>query len=486
MNTLVRGCSILSDADPHGYRQDVDILIEGSIIREIGSISPQVELASTIDGTGLLAIPGLTNAHTHSPENAIRATSERIPLEIWLLRSFLYRNNHPPSLTYLVTLIGAIEMVRTGTTSVLDHFLVDDQLPGEAISAAFRAYSDLGMRATVAPMLEDSDFVHARLQERHAKLPRQSLSMQDRTSIALQATEEAIDQWHGAQDDTLRCMPGPGGPQWCSDELIEGSVELSERYSTGLHAHVSETQLQSLVCNDSFGMSGIQRLDGLGFLTPRTSLAHCVWIGEPDIETIRQRSSIVVHNPVSNLKLGAGIAPILAMSSQGIPIALGTDGAASNDSQDMWSTMKTACLIHSPATPGGTGWLGASDALRMATVGGAEALGMATSMGRIRPGNLADLVLVDLKKSYIDPLPNAPRYLIYTQTPPEIAHVFINGKHVLRNGQINTVDESDVRSELRTALSEFDRENPRPLARIKHEEAQWQKAIKRYERRTER
>ena len=482
MTTLVESCSVLDSSKPSGYRTGVDIVISDERFIEVGLPQKGIEPDTTIDGSSLLAVPGLINAHTHSPENALRGTTERLPLELWLIRNFEGRKDLSPELTYLTTLVGGIEMVLSGTTSVLDHFLVAQEHFLECVDAAYQAYADLGMRATLAPMIEDRDFVLDQLSTQDPRIGEGRSNSLLSTESLLRATQEIIAKWHGEQNGTLRCMPGPGGSQWCSDELLLGAVQLASHYETGLHIHVSETELQERISKSVFGRSGIGRLAELGFLTPATSLAHCVWVDQSDLLLIAASGATVVHNPVSNLKLGSGVAPIRQMLSQHIPVALGSDGAGSNDTQNMWETVKTACLIHSPALSGEDGWLSSRDAVSMATTMGARALGQEDVLGQIEAGRLADLVLIDLTENYLDPLPDAFGYLVYASTAPRVRHVFVNGKHIVKDGDLVTVNGEKVRSELRKILTAHVEEESRDTNHVRRLEDLWRRAIERYAR----
>jgi 5-methylthioadenosine/S-adenosylhomocysteine deaminase len=440
-----------------------------------------------LDCRGLLAIPGLINAHTHSPEHVLRGTSECVPLEVWLVQQFALRANFPPHLIYLITLAGAAEMLRSGITAVLDHFWMAEGVTLPGLESAMQAYRDSGLRATLAPMLEDQDRMATAAQAANSSLSVLGAEPElQRALVAsrLEVLEAFLGKWHGQADGRLRAMPGPGGLQWCSEALLLECGRLAEQYDTGLHMHLSETRLQARVCRQVYGHGAALELDRLGLLGPRTSLAHCIWVDESELDCLGRRGACLVHNPVSNLKLGAGVAAVPEMLRRAVTVALGTDGAASNDSQDMFQTLKLAALLHSPARPGGA-WVNAQTALRMATLGGAQALGLAGQVGELRVGCWADLVLLDLSHAYADPLPDAARHIVYCETGDSVRHVLVQGQIVVKDRLWQGSDEVELRRELRAEFSAYEAAHARPARQVQALVLEWDRALAALESGTE-
>ena len=477
MKTLIKNCHLYAPDLPGKYLEKQDILIEGNIIQWIGKTSEWEETYLTVDGRGKLAIPGLVNAHTHSPENVLRGSTQRLPLELWLIKQFASQVNFPPRLTYLITLAGAAEMLSSGTTAVLDHLWMAETLTRDGLDSVMQAYEDSGMRASVAPMVENQDLVfdHARGINTSLFDPYSSDDTRLPASAQLEIVRDLIDNWHHKNDDRLRCLPGPGGAQWCSSDLLDGCRDLAQRYATGIHIHLAETRVQSIVCRNAYGHSAVKELHKLGLLNSGSSLAHCIWLDDTDFDLLAENRARVVHNPVSNLKLGSGIANLPEMTRRNIELALGTDGAASNDNQNMFAVLKLAGLLHSPAI-WDTTWLSATQVFDMATVGGAKVLGY-ENLGRLQVGKLADIVLVDLARSYQQPLEDAANYLVFCETGASVSDVIVNGQRVIRERRVITFDESQIYQELLENLYAYHRDHPRPMDKLQSLMCDWSQTL---------
>ena len=250
------------------------------------------------------------------------------------------------------------------------------------------AYREVGIRAAVAPLVEDQHRLNALILAENPDLSREVYGVSPPLSADeyLDLLDDFFQAWHLKHDGRLRCLAGPSGVQWCSDRLLVGSIELAERYDTGFHMHVEETKLHAVACRDLLGRSAVAHLAELGVLKERASLAHCVWIDDDDIERIVEADTTVVHNPVCNLKLGSGFAPILEILGRGGRVALACDGAASNDSQIMFESMKTAGLMHTVRSPDHRRWVSARRIFQMATVDAARVLRLQGDLGSIHCG----------------------------------------------------------------------------------------------------
>ncbi len=216
-------------------------------------------------------MPGLINAHTHSPENFLKARIEAVPLEPWLFE--LYGSSFPFSEReiYLAAMIGAIEMLKTGTTAVVDHFWVNGAMNGEALDAVMSAYRDIGIRAGVAPLVQDDHKINEMILAQNPELEGGVYGSSPPISAAeyIRVLEAFFRRWHGAEGDRLQCLAGPAGPQWCSPQLMAGSMEIAQRYNGGFHMHAEETKLQALSCRQFLGRSAVSHLATLGVLTDR-------------------------------------------------------------------------------------------------------------------------------------------------------------------------------------------------------------------------
>jgi 5-methylthioadenosine/S-adenosylhomocysteine deaminase len=446
---LLRGCDAL--VRPGDERRAVDVVLAGGAIASIApsGSAPAPAGARVVDAAGLLAIPGLVNAHTHSPENCLRGAGERLALEPWLCLMFGVGGRYDAHAHYVCALAGAIEMLRNGTTAVLDHlWMTPPNL--DAVDGAMRAYRDAGIRAGVAPLMGDSDATEALANAHGVDLSLASIPSQVGvlpTAELIAQLEASIAAWHGAEEGRLTVLAGPSGVQWASDALLAGLAEVAARHDTGLHIHLLETTVQDAAARHRFGRSGLRALDDLGVLNDRTSLPHSVWIDADDIARIAARGAVVVHNPAANLRLGSGRAPVADLLAAGATVALGTDGSASSDNQLVFDQVKLAALIHNDADAGV--WVGGAEALAMATTGGAAALGhRETGLGTLEPGAPADVTLLDRLDHGLAGAVALEGALALSEGGRAVRHVFVAGKQVVEEGRCTTVDEAAVLAEL--------------------------------------
>ncbi|MBN8866363.1 MAG: amidohydrolase family protein [Solirubrobacterales bacterium] len=460
---LIRGCDLL--AQPGQRLTAVDIEIADGAIRRISSAgeNPAPQGAEEIDGAGLLAMPGLVNAHSHSPENCLRGVGEGLLLEPWLLRMFGSSGLYTAEDHYVNAMAGAVEMLLLGVTTVVDHlWMTPPSLDG--VAGAVRAYEEVGIRAGVAPLMNDCDFTGELADAIEFDLGPALMSEQVRflePDDLLAQFEEAVSRWHGSSDGRIRILAGPGGVQWCSDELLGGLADAARNHGTGLHIHLLETFLQKAVCEKRFGRSGVAALEDLGVLGPNCSLPHSVWIEEEDIDRIVATDSIVVHNPAANLRLGSGRCPVGRLHERGGRVAVGTDGSASSDNQNLWEMVKLAALIHND----GPRWVSGADAITMATTAGHGVLAPGDRPdGRIVEGAVADLILLDQSADGLAGVQMLEAGLALSESGRSVRHVIVDGRVVVRDGRLTTVDADAVRSALREQVERRRRDVEAPPA----------------------
>jgi len=457
VSILIKGCLVIDEARPEGYVGSQNILIEGNRISKITSATvPEAGVEKVIQGADLLAIPGLVNSHTHSPENLPKGTKEKVPLELWIQDLFLVGDFSPREI-YLSTMLGAIEMLKTGTTAALDHFWMGGGLTPEGLDAAMQAYADSGMRAGVAPLVEDSDRV---LRSAAAVRPTlRALTRRMSEPMSAKAYVELLEwfftKWHLAERGRLRCLAGPSAPQRATDELLQGSLQVVRRHGGGWHTHAVETKVQAMVCFELYGRSAIAAMRERGLLGSDVSVAHCVWLDEADLDILADTETRVCHNAVCNLRIGSGVAPVIEMLERGIKVSIGTDGSASNDNQVMFDAIKVAGLIHTLRTRDHHRWPSARDILRMATSNGAAAIGMETELGELKAGSIADLTLLDISSMFFTPLNDAFVHLVYAENGSSVRTVIVDGRVVVEDGRILTVDEQNIMLEAREAWAKW-------------------------------
>ncbi len=459
---LIRGATLIDLALP---LERADLLIEGDRIARVEA-SLDVRAERVIEATGSYLIPGLIDAHSHSTQTFYRGFVDNLPLELWL--PYIVFGSQPltPRQVYVAAAVSAIELLKSGTTSVLDHGppLIPDFFDAW-VDAAMAGYRDVGMRAVVAPIYNNIDYFGTlyRDVDTAQKMSRPGWPQQPVAEL-VGALSRFLERWHAnARHPRLSCMLGPGSPQGCTLELLEASVELARRYAVPLHTHLLEVKSQRLALERIYGESALAFLERIGFLGPTSSIAHGVWLTPDEIERLADTRTAVVHNAVSNLKLGSGVAPVQEMLAQGVPVALGGDGAACNDSLNMFDVVKTTALIHKLYGPHEQ-WLSAEQALSLCWAGGADVLRQ--EVGAIRPGFLADLVLLDGSRFYPAPKEQIINQLVYGDTKRAVRTVIVGGEVVVESGRVIRVDEEALWLEAREVAAGL-------YARLPERKARW-------------
>lgn len=326
-------------------------------------------------------------------------------------------------------------MLKSGTTAAVDHWR-RFPLALANLDATAAAYQEVGLRAAIALMIRDRPHV-----------PGGPPPTQDwREQLAI--CEAAAGRWHRPAAG-LTIMLGPSAAHRCSDTLLGATAGLAERLGLFVHAHLAEIQDHVRLSHVLDGRGLLERLEANGLLSPRSILAHAVWLDEPDVDRLARAGVTVVHNPVSNLKLGSGYAPVPRMRRAGVPVAVGTDGSASNDSLNLFEAIKLAALLSRWGEEDPERWLSGMDAMEMALGGGAAALGMPEALGRLDPGAPADIVLLRLDSPALVPLGDPTLHLSFCNPAAAVDTVLVGGRVVVRAGRVETVDEAAVYREAR-------------------------------------
>jgi cytosine/adenosine deaminase-related metal-dependent hydrolase len=398
---------------------------------------------TTVAGQNKLLLPGFVNAHTHSSEMWQRGIIPPVPLELWIAELYDFAPLEPERV-YLSALATAVETLLSGGTSVVDHLVL---IPGkeiETIAAAVRAYKEIGIRAFIGPLIQDESLT-AGIPDGETKREHETYLRSTAATLALM--QEAVDKFHKPEEG-INILVAPTGIQLCSDALFEGCIELSDRYNLCRHAHLLETKAQKKLAQEKYGCSAVEHLKQIGYLSSRTSLAHCVWLSDDDIHILAETQSTVVHNPLSNLRLGSGIAPILKYRQAGVNVAFGCDGAASNDSQDLLEAIKIGSLLHNITDLDYHHWITPRQSVEMASMGGAIGLNVADELGSLTVGKKADLVLYDLTNLSLLPRTDPIGLLIMGRPTNAVDSVWVNGKRVVAEGKVTTIDVDALRQEL--------------------------------------
>lgn len=435
-----------------------DVLVNGQRIAEIGSIQPPDGI-DVVAGRGAhLLLPGLINAHFHSPANHLKGSLRSMPLEMFMLYESPADDGLRPSPreAYLRTMLAALEMLRTGTTSVQDDaFLMPSPEP-EIIDAIMQAYRDCGIRASLAldqPELAETDklpFLNGPVSSElraPAAMPRAEL---------LERYDHLFANWHGTAGGRLSAAVSISAPQRVSIEYFEALDDRSRIHHVPLFAHMLETKVQRVLATEHprfAGRSLVRYTADLGLLNERTNVIHAVWVDDADLDLIAASGAVVAHNPVSNLRLGSGIMPFRAMRRRGIPIALGVDEAICNDAADMWNVVKATGLVHNINGQDSDQWPSAGEVLDALWHGGAAAMLRAGDLGDIRVGGLADLVLLDLHTASFTPLNDIVGQLVYCESGTSVVLTMVDGAIVARDGKVTSVDATAILQEAREVFA---------------------------------
>lgn len=451
--TITGALALLGEhAEPSAER--VDIVIEGAAIAEVRASGRHTPVGEVIDASDCLVVPGMVNGHHHSHEHFHKGRYDSLPLELWM--NFV-RPLKPVPVTaeqvYLRTLVGAIEAVRSGTTTIVDDLNVTPELDPALVEAALRAYEDIGIRAYVGVTLFDRPFFRG-VPFVDEEFPPDLLEELDgRANVPANDLLE-FARWLGKErhprDHRVGALMAPSAPQRCSEGFLRRVRYLADELDLPTIIHVQETRLQVVTGYQMFGSTMIEYLDRIGFLKPRTSIVHGVWVTPGELEILARTGVTVQHNPCSNFKLGSGLMPMRAMLDAGVNVALGSDGCGSIDSVDMLRVLSNTALVQKLRGEDHTRWIGAAEAWRAATQGGAKGLGRG-DLGIIAPGMTADLAIYRLSDIGFAPLNQPLTQLVYAQSGRALDTVLVDGQVIMRAGRLTGINEADTIAAIRSA-----------------------------------
>ncbi len=406
--------------------KESSIHIEGNKIVEIGN--PKVEADFVINGKNKIILPGLINTHTHLGMTILRGYLDDMELHEWLKRSWKVESKLTKKDVYYSSLLGCIEMIKNGITCFHDmYFFGDDVL---------KATDESGMRGIFSQAILDTPILEF-------KTPDQALKLVTRLKKKWERNERTMVNL------------GPHAIYTCSKETLIKTKQFADENNLSIHTHLSETKKEVEDCLKKTGMRPVEYLRNIDFLSPNVLAAHCCWLTEKEIEILKKNEVKVSHNPVSNMKTTAGIAPIPEMINRDICIGLGTDSAASNNCLDLFQEMKVAALIHkvnkyNPVV------VPAKKALEFATIEGARALGLEKKIGSIEVGKRADIISVDLRESNLQPTGGEGTVLsnlVYSAKGNDVCDVICNGEILVKDRKLLTVDEERVYNEVNRIIS---------------------------------
>jgi guanine deaminase len=394
-------------------------------------------------------MPGLVNAHTHGHGGLSRGLiGDRIPLELLLTLSTGLNGHRTLDDKRLSAQLSAVEMLRRGCTAFFDMYAEFPAPTVEGLHAVAGAYRDAGIRAVVAPMMADRTFYQAvpgLLEALPEPARRQVEALRAApwpTSLA--ACAALLKDWPFDRDQ-IRPALGPTIPMHCSDEFLIACRDLAREHDVPVQMHLAESKTQAVLGPVKYGGKTLAaHLGGLGLLGPRFSGAHGVWLTRDDVRRLADAGAGIAHNPMSNLRLGNGIAPVRMMLEAGLRVGVGTDSASSGDSQNMFECARLAAYLSRVRTPDYTRWVTVEEALTMATEGSAGVLGM-ERIGRLAPGFKADIVFLDLGHPGYLPLNDVAVQIVMGESGAAIDSVMVGGRLVVERGRLLTLDEARLR-----------------------------------------
>jgi 5-methylthioadenosine/S-adenosylhomocysteine deaminase len=460
MPVLIRNAHVLTMDAADTQHVCADILIEASRIAAIGVGLVAPDGAEIIEAKGMLAMPGLINAHVHSPANFMRGTLDGLPLELFMLYEVPPLSERAPTkrMTYVRTMLGAMEMLELGITSVMDDaFHVPVPTP-DTIDGVMEAYRDAGIRATAT--LDQPNVVEYEKYPFLAELlPDAVKARMDDAPVAsvehlLELYDYLIGRWHGEAKGRLAAGMSCSAPHRVKIACFEALSALSQAHDLPFVVHVLETKLQRVFGNEKLGKSLVRYVDDLGLLDERMQVVHAIWVDDGDMRILAKAGCTIAHDPVCNLKLGSGIMPFRALRDHGIPICLGTDEAVADDTHNLWQTAKMAGLVHKIADPEYRNWPSAGEILDCVFRGGARAMRLEETIGQIAVGGEADLILLDLDTFAFTPLNDIRRQLVYCENGSSVRLTMVAGDIVMRDGLLLNVDERAIRAEARVLMAE--------------------------------
>jgi guanine deaminase len=456
--TLLRNTMALLGDSLDCSPQPVDVLVDGDRIAAIepaGSASLQAD--KVVDLQRHLLVPGLVNGHQHSHEHFQRGRTENLPLELWM---HLVRTKVPVPLTprqvYLRTMIGAIESLRTGCTTMVDDTALGGAIDRERIDAALQAYDDVGIRALVGfammdkPIVDNFPFVEKHFPKALADEMRAS-PLPAREDLLALVRDLARDRH--PQQSRVGVLVSASAPQRCTEPFLMRLRGLADELALPVITHVQETRLQVVTGQLFYGCPIVEYLDRIGFLKPATSLIHAVWLNPREIAALARTGATAQHNPWSNLLLGSGVQPVRELLDAGVNVSLGSDGSCSTVTVNMLNVLGSAAAVSKLRGDEHTRWLSAREALQAGTLAGGRALGFGENLGSLRVGAIADLVGYRTDTVTFTPFNDPVRQLVYAERGAGLAFSMVAGEAVIEQGAFTRIDEAALLREIETEFS---------------------------------
>ncbi|WP_456327361.1 amidohydrolase [Archaeoglobus sp.] len=398
--------------------------LEGNLIAYVGKDNVRGDLE--IDAKEKIVIPGLFNAHTHLAMTLFRGYAEDLPLKDWLEKKiWKVEKLLEPRDVYWGSLLGILEMLKSGTTAFSDLYIHMDEVA--------KAVGESGIRAVLSYGMADR-------------------GNKEKAELELKIGTEFIKNWDNAFNGRIKAIFGPHAPYTCTPSFLRRVKDVARELNTYVHIHVAETKWEVEHVKSVYGKTPVRLLDDIGFLDEKTVIAHAIWIDEEEMKILKERNVSVVHCPISNLKLASGIAKVKDLHDLGINVCLGTDGASSNNTYNLFEEIKMTSLLQKVIT-GRADALKAKDVLKMATENGYRAYGI--KGGRLEKGYLADIVLIDRRKHNYCPMYDPLHSLVYASYGCEVTHVIVDGELIVEDGIVLTLDEDKIIDKVESLKEKF-------------------------------
>ncbi len=424
---LIKNALILSPNTNFENKQS--ILIKDNLIAEISPEIDENNVDKIIDATGKILLPGLINTHTHLSMTLFRGLADDLSLDSWLNdHIWPMEANLNEDYCYIGALLGAVELIKSGTTTFSDmYFYMED---------VARAVDEAGIRAILSYGMIDFGDDEKRKNEINENL-------------------DLFNSCNNMANGRIKVFFGPHSPYTASEELLIKVRELADEYNIGIHIHVSETQKEIDDVLAEKGLRPFEYLDKIGFLGPDVVAAHSVWLSDEEIEIIKRNNVKISHNPCSNMKLASGIAPVSKLIENDICVSIGTDGASSNNNLDLIEELKTASLLQKVSTLDPK-VLNSDEALAMGTIKGAETLGLESEIGSIEVGKKADIILIDTNSANMVPDSSSlSSNIIYSANGSNVDTTICDGKILMENKKLVVLDEDEIYQKSRQAIKEL-------------------------------
>lgn len=407
------------------------VAIRGTRIVDVGpaaSIAQTYEAAQRLDARGRVVLPGLVNTHTHAPMVLYRGLADDLALMEWLEKYIFPAEARTvsPEFVRIGTELAALEMIRSGTTTYVDMYYFEEEIARVTRRAGLRAVLGQTIIGFAAP---------------DARTP----------ADALARTEAFLAEFKG--DELITPAVAPHAVYTNDAAALMAARDLAARHDVPVIMHVAETEAETAMSREKHGARPVAALERLGLLSPRLIAAHAVWLEPGEIRLLRERGVKVSHNPESNMKLASGAAPVPRLLDSGVDLGLGTDGAASNNDLDMFEAMRQAALLHKLVSRDPRA-VSAEAALEMATLGGARVINRERDLGSLEPGKRADLIVVRMDSVRQVPMYDPISHLVYVTRGDQVEATIVNGRILMRDGVVVTLDERAVIDAARRAADQ--------------------------------